>query len=78
MQAETVYLFRHALMRGLKHGQPWMLLEQTPSQVQWRPVNPLKRPGYPEEVASTALFLATEASSYSTGLILQVDGGVLA
>ena len=41
-------------------------------------INPLKRPGYPEEVASTALFLATEASSYSTGLILQVDGGVLA
>ena len=41
-------------------------------------INPLKRPGYPDEVASTALFLATEASSYSTGLILQVDGGVLA
>ncbi len=41
-------------------------------------INPLKRPGYPEEVASTALFLATGASSYSTGLILQVDGGVLA
>jgi NAD(P)-dependent dehydrogenase (short-subunit alcohol dehydrogenase family) len=40
-------------------------------------INPLKRVGLPEEVASTALYLATEASSYSTGLILQVDGGVL-
>lgn len=37
--------FRHSIMRGLKRGQPWMLLEQTPSQTQWRPVNPLKRPG---------------------------------
>jgi beta-galactosidase len=32
-------------MRGLKGGQPWLLLEQTPSQTQWRPINPLKRPG---------------------------------
>ncbi|HMP42638.1 MAG TPA: beta-galactosidase, partial [Roseiflexaceae bacterium] len=37
--------FRHSIMRGLKGGQPWMLLEQTPSQVQWRSHNPLKRPG---------------------------------
>jgi beta-galactosidase len=37
--------FRHSVMRGLKRGQPWMLLEQTPSQTQWRPYNPLKRPG---------------------------------
>ena len=41
-------------------------------------INPLKRVGQPEEVAQTALYLASEASSYSTGLILQVDGGVLA
>lgn len=41
-------------------------------------INPLKRVGLPEEVASTALYLASDASSYSTGLILQVDGGVLA
>jgi NAD(P)-dependent dehydrogenase (short-subunit alcohol dehydrogenase family) len=40
-------------------------------------VNPLKRVGYPEEVAATALYLASDASSYSTGVILQVDGGVL-
>ncbi|MEO7912426.1 MAG: beta-galactosidase [Roseiflexaceae bacterium] len=37
--------FRLALMRGLRRGQPWLLLEQTPSQTQWRPHNPLKRPG---------------------------------
>ncbi len=32
-------------MRGMKGGQPWLLLEQTPSQVQWHPENGLKRPG---------------------------------
>ncbi|HLS80104.1 MAG TPA: SDR family oxidoreductase [Steroidobacter sp.] len=41
-------------------------------------INPLKRIGYPEEVAKTALFLVSDASSYSSGVILQVDGGVLA
>jgi NAD(P)-dependent dehydrogenase (short-subunit alcohol dehydrogenase family) len=36
---------------------------------------PLKRFGKPEEVAQTALFLASSASSYVTGVELNVDGG---
>jgi NAD(P)-dependent dehydrogenase (short-subunit alcohol dehydrogenase family) len=40
-------------------------------------INPLKRAGLPEEVARAVLFFASEASSYSTGTIFQVDGGVL-
>ncbi len=36
---------RHDLMRGLKGGQPFMLMEQTPSQQNWQPYNSLKRPG---------------------------------
>ena len=35
---------RHDLMRGLK-GEPFMLMEQTPSQQNWQPYNSLKRPG---------------------------------
>lgn len=34
----------HDLMRGLK-SQPFMLMEQTPSQQNWQPYNSLKRPG---------------------------------
>lgn len=34
----------HDLMRGLK-GEPFMLMEQTPSQQNWQPYNSLKRPG---------------------------------
>jgi beta-galactosidase len=36
---------RHDLMRGLKDGEPFLLMEQSPSQLNWKPVNPLKRPG---------------------------------
>jgi beta-galactosidase len=37
--------FNHALMRGLKENQSWMLMEQTPSQQNWQAHNALKRPG---------------------------------
>lgn len=37
--------FAHDLNRGLKDGQPFMLLEQTPSSQNWQAVNALKRPG---------------------------------
>ncbi|MGN7358306.1 beta-galactosidase [Paenibacillus sp. SAF-054] len=35
----------HDLMRGLKNGDPFMLMEQTPSQQNWQAYNSLKRPG---------------------------------
>jgi beta-galactosidase len=33
------------MMRGMKDGKPFILMEQSPSQVNWRPVNSNKRPG---------------------------------
>jgi NAD(P)-dependent dehydrogenase (short-subunit alcohol dehydrogenase family) len=39
---------------------------------------PLGRIGEPEEVASVALFLASEDSSYITGQTIYPDGGRLA
>ena len=35
----------HDLMRGLKKGMPFALMEQTPSVTNWLPYNALKRPG---------------------------------
>jgi beta-galactosidase len=35
---------RGDLMRSLRHGQPWLLMEQTSSAVNWRPRNAMKRP----------------------------------
>ncbi len=37
--------FSHAMMRGIKEGQPFMLMEQSPSQQNWMPYNRLKGPG---------------------------------
>jgi NAD(P)-dependent dehydrogenase (short-subunit alcohol dehydrogenase family) len=39
---------------------------------------PMRRFGRVEELVGSAIFLASEASSYVTGTILQVDGGFLA
>jgi NAD(P)-dependent dehydrogenase (short-subunit alcohol dehydrogenase family) len=38
---------------------------------------PLGRIGLPEEVAAAALFLASNESSYTTGIDLPVDGGLV-
>lgn len=37
--------FQSDMMRSLKGGAPWILMEQAPNQVQWRARNSLKSPG---------------------------------
>ncbi|MBO4233378.1 3-oxoacyl-[acyl-carrier-protein] reductase [Riemerella anatipestifer] len=43
----------------------------------WRETIPLKRGGQPEDVANACVFLGSELSSYVTGQVLNVDGGML-
>ncbi|PKV51144.1 3-oxoacyl-[acyl-carrier-protein] reductase [Aquimarina sp. MAR_2010_214] len=43
----------------------------------WRNAIPLKRGGSPEDIANTCLFLASDLSTYITGQVLNVDGGML-
>jgi 3-oxoacyl-[acyl-carrier protein] reductase len=42
----------------------------------WIKTIPLRRSGKPDDVANIALFLASELSSYVTGQVISVDGGM--
>jgi len=55
------------------------MTEKLPENVktEWTNKIPLKRGGTPEDVANTALFLASDLSSYITGQIIHVCGGML-
>ena len=43
---------------------------------EWCKKIPLRRGGTPEEIAKVALFLASDLSSYITGQVIQIDGGM--
>jgi 3-oxoacyl-[acyl-carrier protein] reductase len=43
----------------------------------WRAGIPLKRGGNPDDVANACVFLASDLSSYITGQVIHVDGGML-
>ena len=38
----------------------------------------MKRPGMPEEILGTTILLASDASSYMSGMMIHIDGGCLA
>jgi len=54
----------------MSKNTPKNIIEETISKVS------LKRFGEPEEIAKTALYLASDLSSYITGQIIRVDGGM--
>lgn len=43
----------------------------------WRDAIPLKRGGRPEDIAEACVFLGSDMSTYITGQVIQVDGGML-
>ena len=55
------------------------MTEKLPEETikQWRNGIPLKKGGTVEDVANLCLFLASDSSSYITGQVINVDGGML-
>jgi NAD(P)-dependent dehydrogenase (short-subunit alcohol dehydrogenase family) len=43
----------------------------------YRLITPLPRPGEVEDIANVAMFLLSDAASYVTGQVINVDGGVM-
>ena len=46
------------------------------TRAEWCKKIPLRRGGTPEDIANVALFLASDLSSYVSGQVIQVDGGM--
>ncbi len=51
------------------------LWAQSPEFAERKQRIPLRRAGNPDEIVGAALYLASEAASYTTGALLTVDGG---
>ena len=45
-------------------------------RAEWCKKIPLRRGGTPDDVANVALFLASDLSSYVSGQVIQIDGGM--
>ncbi len=74
--------FNHTLMRGLRGGQPFLLMEQSPSQQNWQPYNWLKPPGVLRLQSFQAVAHGAESVMYfqwrrSRGGIEKLHGAVV-
>jgi beta-galactosidase len=56
--------FAHDQFRAMKGGKPWILMETTPSQVNWQPTSPLRRPGVHRLNALQAVAHGADAICY--------------
>ena len=74
--------FRHALMRGVRDGQPYLLMEQSPSHQNWATYCRLKPPGQVRLFSYQAIAHGAESVMYfqwrkSRGGIEKFHGAVL-
>jgi len=56
--------FNHDWFRAMRGGQPFLLMESTPSNVNWMAVNKLKRPGVLELGAMNAIAHGSDSIQY--------------
>jgi len=67
----------NALLPGLTDTKLASALLQPENRERWAPRVPMGRPAQPAEMAGAVLYLVSDASSYTTGVALNVDGGYL-
>jgi 3-oxoacyl-[acyl-carrier protein] reductase len=66
----------NAVAPGFIETEMTAVLDQKVVQT-WRDAIPLRRGGRPEDVADACVFLGSDMSTYISGQVLQVDGGML-
>lgn len=74
--------FSFDLMRSLKGGQPFLLMESTPGTTNWQPVSKLKKPGMHQLSALQAIAHGSDSIQYfqwrkSRGSIEKLHGAVV-
>lgn len=60
----SLVAFKHDLMRGLKGGQSYLMVEQSPNQQNWQPYNVLKRPGEVRRLSFQAIAHGSDSVLY--------------
>lgn len=63
-QEYSLPALKHDIMRGLKDGQSFWVVEQTPNQQNWQPYNKLKKPGEIRKIAYQGLAHGSDSSMY--------------
>lgn len=87
-KAGIVGLTRTLALEGARHGitataiapglidTPMLAAMNGPARDKLTAKIPMRHTGKPEDIAEAAAFLAAEAASYITGIVLDVDGGI--
>lgn len=60
----TETAFAHDVFRSMKNGQPFFMMESTPSIVNWRPVNKIPKPGMQELSAIQSVAYGADSVQY--------------
>lgn len=55
---------KHDIMRGLKGGESYYVMEQSPNQQNWQPYNKIKKPGEVRRIAYQGLAHGSDSSLY--------------
>lgn len=67
----------NALLPGLTRTRLAAALLEGENNKPWENTIPMNRPAEPSEMAGAVLYLVSDASTYTTGVALNVDGGFL-
>lgn len=63
-QEALTHAFSHDLFRSMKQGQPFLMMESTPANVNWRDVNKLPKPERQAQASLLAVALGADSVQY--------------